>query len=333
MVILLFSINLYLTIIGYLCNIMGKYDDFGEKTAMAWRDVNFQQFSLKYPNENACRKKLFQMRWPDGFICPDCGCREYYFIEKRQRYQCKGCRKQHSVTSGTIMHKTHLPLITWFWAMYLVSRDKRAFSATRISDELNISIKAAWFLLHRLRKAMGNEIERSRLSGIVEIGEVNFGKSATPEPTPRGIGKQTALVGLSVDPDGKPLSLRIQLVENRRGSTIGRFAKRVIAPGSLIQTDELRCYHKSLQKNHLKEYSLESSNHMSLRWLKTIVMNAKLAIEGTFHGLDSKYLQSYFDEFCFRFNFRHKRELIFKNLMRCIMESKPFTFADLKINH
>ncbi|MEG1559941.1 MAG: IS1595 family transposase [Clostridia bacterium] len=298
---------------------------------MAKSVVNYARFSLMYSDEDECRKKLFQMRWSNGFVCPHCGCTEYYLIEKRNRYQCKQCKKQISVTSGTIMHKTHLSLVTWFRAIYLVSRDKRAYSALRISEELNISGKAAWFLLHRLRKAMGSELDRKMLSGIVEIDDVKFGRKSDIENRPRGIGKQLAMVGLSVDPEGHPLFIRIRLVKNRSGKTIGDFAKNSICAGSLIQTNELKSYRESLKNKHLGEYDLANSNSEALRWLKVITTNAKHALIGTFHGLDEKYLQSYFDEFCYRFNFRKYRETMFEDLMLSAVQSKPCTYAELKI--
>lgn len=92
-------------------------------------DLSLLDFQAKYRTEDDCREYLFQIRWPNGFYCFDCGHTECYYIRTRKVYQCKQCRKQHSLLSGTIFQDTHIPLMKWFWAIYLVSRDKRGISA------------------------------------------------------------------------------------------------------------------------------------------------------------------------------------------------------------
>lgn len=86
-------------------------------------------FQRKFNTEDKCREFLFELRFPQGFVYPKCGCTEFYHIKKRHTYQCKCCRHQTSVTSGTVMDKTHLKLTYWLWAMFLFANDKRGCSA------------------------------------------------------------------------------------------------------------------------------------------------------------------------------------------------------------
>ena len=85
--------------------------------------LSFTQFIKRFPNEKACVEYLYQVKWPDGFVCPVCGSRHCYAIKTRHQYQCANCRHQTSLTANTVMHRSHLPLTKWFWAIYLVACD------------------------------------------------------------------------------------------------------------------------------------------------------------------------------------------------------------------
>ena len=116
--------------------------------------ITFQEFRTRFGAEDACRAELFRLRFPKGFVCPKCGCTEYYPVRARNVFQCRACRHQTSVTTGTVMHRTHLPLTVWFWAIYLCATDKRGISAVQLSRTLNICYESAWYLLHRIRRSM-----------------------------------------------------------------------------------------------------------------------------------------------------------------------------------
>jgi transposase-like protein len=130
--------------------------------------ITLLEFQKKFGSDEICREHLFQIRWAKGFICPHCGHTEYGEYKKRHLYQCKECGYQVSVTAGTIMHKTHIPLQKWFWAIFLASHDKRGVSAVRLGHELGISYPSAWLMLHKIRKAMGDRDANYQLAGIVE---------------------------------------------------------------------------------------------------------------------------------------------------------------------
>ena len=133
--------------------------------------ITFQEFRARFSTEDACRAELFRLRFPNGFVCPKCGCTEYYPVRGRSTFQCRACRRQTSVTAGTVMHRTHLPLTVWFWAIYLCATDKRGISAVQLSRTLNICYESAWYLLHRIRRAMAQRDENYALSGIVEMDD------------------------------------------------------------------------------------------------------------------------------------------------------------------
>ncbi len=90
--------------------------------------MTLKRFQEKFHSDDVCREHLFQSRWPNGFRCPKCAHDAFYFLEHRKLYPCTRCKHQASVTAGTIMHKSHTPLLTWFWAVFLVAHDQRGVS-------------------------------------------------------------------------------------------------------------------------------------------------------------------------------------------------------------
>lgn len=137
------------------------------------RTMSITEFRAKFDTEEKCRDTFFKLRYPNGFYCPKCGCNEYYFINTRGRYQCRKCRHQSSITSETVMDKTHLKLSIWLLAMYLFVNDMQGCSANRLSKELQIPYKTAWFVLHRLRSAM-NDRDEYILKGVAELDDAFF---------------------------------------------------------------------------------------------------------------------------------------------------------------
>jgi hypothetical protein len=228
------------------------------------------------------------------------------------------------------MHKTRLPIRTWFWAIYLVAQDKRGISAMSLCKQLKVTYKTAWYLLHRIREAMGKRDERYMLAGIVEFDDSYFGGPKGGGKRGRGTKKSKVLVGLSKTDDGKPQYLKMQVVPNLRGPTIGAFAAVNILQNSTIQSDAAINYRKALSEKWLHEYELSDACGQSLAWLHTIISNVKAFIQGTAHGLDSKHLQRYLNEACYRFNRRfHERDL-FDHLLNAVALSSPLGWDVLK---
>ena len=291
--------------------------------------IGFLEVQEQFGSEEACRKYLFELRWPNGFICPRCGCREYYQISTRNKYQCKSCRYQISVTAGTVMDRSHLDLRIWIWAIYLVARDKRGYSAMQLSTELSLPYNTAWFLLHRIRKAMAQRDDNYMLGGIVELDDTYFGKAKKGGKRGRGTAKTKVLVALSKDEDDNPQFVKMQVVPNLKGKTIGKFAKCSITEGAVVQSDAYRSYRKPLAENYLHDYQVFDADADMLHWLHIIIGNTKAFVLGTFHGLGKKHLQSYLDEFCYRFNRRMMHEEIFGRLACAVTASSPLRFADL----
>ncbi len=290
-------------------------------------------FQEHFCSEEACIQYLFQIRWPNGWVCPKCNAKKSYYISKRRVYECSECQHQVSVTAGTVFHKTRTPLYIWFLAIFLVTSDKRGFSALGLSKMLSISQKKAWLMLQKIRKAMTHREERYQLTGLIELDESFFGatKEGGSFGRGRGAAKTKVLVGLSLNPLGYPGYLRFKVLPRMNRQTLNPVIEKMIIPGAKIKTDGLRSYLSLSQKGYQHQRILANQTNIleSMRWLHTMVSNAKALIGGTFHGLDSKYLQSYLDEFSYRFNRRHMLDRIFERCITAMADCPQWTYWDI----
>lgn len=289
------------------------------------------QFQQQFANEESCFKYLYQMRWSNGWICPKCQAKKYYYIRERKLYECADCLHQVSITAGTIFHKTRTPLHIWFWAIYLVTTDKRGFSALGLSKMLGIPQKRAWLMLQKIRKAMAHREERYQLAGLVELDESFFGATKEGGSRGRGTDKTKVLVGLSLNHAGYPCYLRFKVLPRINRNTLEPVIEKLIIPGAKVKTDGLRCYLSLSQKGYQHERILANQTDIleSMKWLHIAVSNAKALIGGTFHGLDSKHLQSYLDEISYRYNRRHMLDRIFERCVVAMVECPIWTYWDI----
>ena len=168
--------------------------------------------------------------------------RNIYPVRGRNAFQCRACRHQTSVTAGTVMHRTHRPLTVWFWAIYLCATDKRGISAVQLSRTLNICYESAWYLLHRIRRAMAQRDEKYALSGIVEMDDGYVGGATHNGKRGRGTDKAKIVVALSKTENGAALFTRMQVVEDVTSKTLQQVIGKTVATGAKIECDGYRSY-------------------------------------------------------------------------------------------
>ena len=178
------------------------------------RPLSRQEFEELFPDDEACAQYLAKKRWSEGFECPKCGCTDAW-VNKDLTRECKSCGRQTSVTAGTFMHRTHLPLKTWFLAMHMVTSHSNGISAVQLQGQLGIgSYKTAWLLLQKIRRAMVDP-ERNLLAGFAEIDETSIAYRAAEEAdSPSGVGrskKGKILIAGAVELSGAGHPCRIRL--------------------------------------------------------------------------------------------------------------------------
>ena len=296
--------------------------------------ISFLDFQERFTTDEACEQHLFKVRWPNGFVCPKCTHASYYKIKGRGLYQCAQCRRQTSVTAGTDMHRSHLPLRKWFWAIFLCVTDKRGRSALALSRDLQITYRAAWLLLHKLRESMNERDFLYVLSGVVELDDAYFGsgrgmKTSGKRRTGRGTTKSKVVIGLSMQ-DDRPAFLKMKVLPVLNAEELSGFTLDNIDPDATVITDAFPGY-RGLEDIVFKHEALVYSQQPEefLKWIHTVIANAKAYIMGTYHGLSSRHLQAYLDEFCFRFNRRFKPEELFSRTLAACVDGSWITYAEL----
>ena len=296
-------------------------------------------FQRLFPDDDACANWLFEMRWPDGFKCPACGHKECYALKTRKwLYQCKGCQKQTSIRAGTMMQDSKLPLVTWFWAVYLTTSHSNGISALQLQKQLELgSYRTAWLLLGKLRAAMVDP-DRNLLSGLVEIDETSIRCRTKNDEVRRGRSHEGKLMIAGavevIDRDGKSRPGRIPLSEisDYTTKTPHDFVKSEVVDSSIVKSDGLPSYNNLVGTDHDKQVVGKQLAHKVLPWIHRIFSNFKAWEIGVYHGLRAKHFQSYLDEFVFRFNRRRNRPSGLKSLLNLVMKSKPMTYNMLIVS-
>jgi transposase-like protein len=199
-----------------------------------------QELEKRFSTEEACRMYLAALRWPNGWACPRCGSRQGWVI-RRERWRCIACRYEGSVTAGTIFQDSHLPLNTWFRAMWQIASQKNGVSALGLQRVLGLgSYKTAWAMLHKLRRAMVRP-GRDRLNGIVEVDETYWGAEEKGV-----IGRLThakALIIVAAEEDGPGIGrIRLRRIPDLAKTTLHGFIGQAVEPGSTVRTDGLNAY-------------------------------------------------------------------------------------------
>ena len=137
--------------------------------------ISLSDFLEKYGTEAQCRKALFDWRWPNGFVCPECGHTHYCLLNTNQLYQCYYCHHQTSLTSGTIFADTKLPLTTWFLAIYLFTQSKNRISALELKRQLNVSYCTARSIKHKLITVMTGRDDSQTVAGNLHMDFAYWG--------------------------------------------------------------------------------------------------------------------------------------------------------------
>lgn len=241
------------------------------------------------------------------------------------------------------MHRTHLPIHVWFWAAYLVTTHTPGISAVQLQRQLGISkVDSAWFLLHRLRQGMVRA-ERAPLGGIVEADESYVGGPAKGRKG-RGVREaptKTLIVGAveivsfqnkKGEHEERAGRIRLEILRSASEDNIGKFLKKNVAAGSTVRSDGWRGYSQTALKGyrHVRqvqgspEYAKELAPH-----IHRVFSNLKSWLIGIHHGVAPKYLQSYLDEFVFRFNRRSYPMVAFRSLLEIVTQKTPLKLKNL----
>ncbi len=288
----------------------------------------------RFGEERACRAFLSELRWPGGFVCPACGGHERWETT-RGLWMCRGCGRQVSVTAGTIFHRSHIPLTTWFRAAWWVTCQKNGASALGLQRSLGIrNYQSAWHLLHRLRRAMVRA-DRKALDGEVEVDETFVG-GFHPGTRGREVSRK-ALVAIAVECRGEGSGrIRLRRVADSSAESLVGFVEGVVAAGSAVTTDGLATYLVLPTKGfrHVRRVQLGATSgpEVLLPRVHRVASLLKRWLLGTHQGgVHREHIDAYLEEFSFRFNRRTSRSrgLLFLRLMENAVRVAPLPYERL----
>jgi hypothetical protein len=300
--------------------------------------MNLIEIHKTFQTDDQCTEHLAKLRWPDGVRCVTCGTdkvKQYSSPTKKQPgrkvYECQEptCKQQFTATSGTIFHDTHLPLTKWFVALSLLVDAKKSISAKQLQRHLGTGYKTAWYLAHRIRKAMEETDPRPKLGGIVEMDETYVGGRKL------GFGPIVAkkakeiVIGIR-QRDGE---LRMFHVEDVKSGTLAKYIRENVSDDvDVLVTDSFPAYKYAVgPKKH------ETVNHIAKEWVRGNVHTntiesafslLKRGIVGSFHRISIKHLKRYLAEFEYRYNRRDNLNR-FKETLGRMAKTKPMPFEAL----
>tara|TARA_R110002072_G_scaffold287900_1_gene453854 strand:+ start:2786 stop:3760 length:975 start_codon:yes stop_codon:yes gene_type:complete len=295
----------------------------------------YRDFLEWFPDDEACRSYLEELRWPNGFRCPVCEASSKPWKQTRGRLVCSTCHHQTSVTSGTILDKTRIPLTTWLEVAWHMTTAKNGLSAKTVQRTLGTSYRTAWKMLHQYRIAMVRS-EREKLSGVVEIDETLVGGVKHGGKRGRGTSKAVVVIAVELkEPKGFG-RIRMRHIPDASGDSLVPFVSESVNVGSVVQTDGWRGYNQ-LQKNGYLHQPINLSSesdpaHVSMPGVHRVASLLKRWILGTHQGSAStEHLQSYLEEFTFRFNRRKSlsRGLVFRRLLEQVVVTEPVIRSEI----
>ncbi len=292
------------------------------------KEINLVSLLDRYNTDDRCRDALEAIRWPSGVACLRCGDMNVSEITTRNVWACGGCGYRFSVTAGTIMHRSHLPLRKWFLAIYLMCESKKGMSANQLKRSLGVQYKTAWHLCHRIREAMGNDpFTGPALVGVVELDQTLVGGRAKGR---NWLANKTWVAG-AIERGGK---VRIERIPNIKKGTIQDFVRRNISDeAEAIYTDELRSHvgletdtrrHETVQHN-ADEWVVGDVHTNSVEGVWSLF---KRSIVGSFHKMSVKHMDRYLEELEWRFNNRDN-PYMFRDALRRIMRTSPLEYRTL----
>ena len=294
----------------------------------------FQEFREWFPDQAACLDYLEGLRWPDGFVCPECGGAGGWRIGQRRMWMCAACARKTSVTAGTIFHRSHTPLSTWFAAVWFVTSTKNGVSALALQNQLGFgSYETAWAWLQKLRRAMVRP-DRDLLTGVVELDESFIGGVSVGKPgaSTDKVPVQIAVERVSPTRLGR---VRFALADAPGSLSLVDFACATVEPGSTIRTDGARMLRRLGDLGYDHEYATvynSPDKTKELPGVHTVASLLKRWLTGTLHyRVSDKHLEYYLDEYAFRFNRRNAkaRGLLFYRLLQQAVTTDPHPLTEL----
>jgi transposase-like protein len=296
---------------------------------------------VTFSSDETCRELLERLRWPNGPECPRCGDLAARLDKTPKLLYCKRCDYQFTVTSGTIFHDSHLPLIKWLAATHLLCEAKKGMSAMQLKRTLwgehSGSYKTAWYLCHRIRAAMATA-EKMPMSGVIEMDETYVGGRRRAENKRDAQKNRLVNKEIVIGIKQRGGDLRFFVANDVKSGTLAQYIRENVSDEvEVVMTDELPAYIGAVRKTGIQNLKHQKVNHtqgiyvdgdITTNGIESAFSLLKRGIVGSWHKVSAKHLPAYLEEMTFRFNRRGRADLFIDTLQHMVT-ADPLTFEKL----
>lgn len=299
------------------------------------------EFAKKFDSEEACQQYLRELREKEGVKCSKCGNLQHYWCESKKRWICRECKHETTLTAGTVMHGSKLPLMYWFTAIHLLTSTKNTFSASEMQRQLNHKrYQPIWEMMHKLRSVMGERDARYKLEGTMELDEAYFSTDNSLDDKAaikRGVGSQRkskVLVMIESEPTQPTKKgqksrrcghLKMLVINDLKTDTFESKVSENVSPNATVVMDNLASHAgvERVVKESERQTVIGKLASKILPWVHIVISNAKSRFQAMYHGIKSEFLQQYLNEFCYTFNRKDFGERLFDRLMFAAISYLP----------
>ncbi len=307
------------------------------------KKMKLLDFSKRFSTERSCRDYLVEKREQTGIVCKKCGGTKHYWIESQSLWRCANCRSCTNLRAGTIMEKSHLPVMIWFKCIHLLTSTKKTFSALEMQRQLGLKrYEPVWYMMQKIRKAMGKRDKKYQLNGtiecddsffeIVDIAEKdelgNFKNENEDQKRGRGSKKQMNVLVMveskfnpaQTNPHKKKRAMgyvKMVTMDDLTSIGVNYEVSKAVNKNATIITDGYRSLNKlnEVVDNHIQKVVPAKEAHKVLPWVHTVISNAKRLFLGVHHSIGKDYLQNYLNEYCYKLNRRNFSDDLFDRMI------------------
>ena len=291
--------------------------------------VSAIDFGKRFKNYEDCFAYLYAIKWKDGYECKKCGCKSDIKGRTSFHRRCQACRYDESVTCNTLFEGVRMPILKAFHLLFRTVSKKKGMSSVELSTEVGVQQKTAWRFKLKIKNAMIQECQE-KLEGTVQVDETLVG-GYSEGFVGRSLGEKSAvLIAVEDIGGGRTGNLRMEVIENFKADFIELALDKMVEEGSKMLTDNYKSYH-NLKKRGKNIETGNSEKGALLDQLHKQIMCFKKWLHGIHHSCDKNYLQTYIDEYTFRFNNRNQRAKIFNSIICKFMNAVPKTYSELII--
>src|ERR1700693_3731445 len=310
------------------------------------RARSLTEFQTAFPDEASCAAFLFERRWPDGFVCTACRNGRAAALKSRAyTYECLDCGRQTSITAGTALHRTKLPLTVWFWGAHLMSTHANGMSARQLEDQLGLTYRTAWLLTQKLRRSMVDP-DRNPLEGVVEVDQAEIPFRAGDSFFDPGNAGKILIAGAVevIDRDtneAKPRRKGAKYLDTRSGrvrlatiadnsaASIEAFVRANVKRGATLVTDGHASYPGLTDYRHDPRIVGKMAAHVVLPWVHRVFALMKRWELGPNPVPRRKHVDTYLNDYVFRYNRRFYRHVSFETMLGLAAHHEPASYWDV----